>query len=1630
MKNLNQYLLHLLMFAGVFPSFGAAAQTPLSISGPITVCVGDVPSYFVTPAQPGANYAWSVTAQGNVLNEGGVGTLQWIATGVATITVQELDVNDNTIAQGTLDVSVSPMPYPQITALSSVACTAIDTIHRGGMVFHLESNSCLKACENSTVTYSVENVPGAVYNWDVIGDASHNASGNTLTVNWGVAGWGLVTVQEISGSCAGTDSLCVEILEAPEALFETQPEVSPLTKFCLNSSILFFDQSTGTDESPIVSWVWDFGDGNYLSVGPGSSGNPVEHSYNHPGSYDVILTVTNACGCVDVQSLTIEVGDMEGVKIECPGVTCETESMTYRVENVTCSQAYWSASGGNLFYQDPETAQVKWDDVDEYGFGYLTYHNECGACPETNTVKVPVIQESGTIQGPANICANKKYLYSMPQWPSTEFDWDITPGIMMVPTDQPNVVAVYGTGGISNFTIGVRYCNTLLDCSGTAELTVNVSHEEFIDGAAELCIGASDTYGLTFASSANWTLTPPTGSPVYYNHEATISPTFNQAGTYTLEIEGDFCSPEPFYITVYPEPAAPLALDGPESACEGIPIQYGASPQIPGTTFLWSVNTGSVSPAMGSNTHITFDELPATVSVVRVTDDGLQCSSDPLTFEVDDAMPSVNISTDAPQDLTVCGSTQWAFETDYAGGDLYQWKILDPMMGSIVSGNHTPEIEVLFNNPPGGSTYVAVIVAVTKCLDTRHDTLVMEVINAPNYSVTPSQLTVCANESVNFTITPTPTEYSELTWAFGDGTTSNTANATHTYSSTGSVAQYHPVATIVHPEGCPSTAILPAGPISVKPAPTALVTPGSLLDCGPFSTALSATVTTGFGSTTNFEWHGPAGSSPPDCPTCDTWNIDQYGTYYVVVENSNGCEAVSNEVEVEEKCDSCEGPKPLLIASDSTFLDCGIVQANIAYDPNGLNIIGEEWIFPPNATDTDYTLGTDATASASFEEAGLYTFGYKVLYGDGTCAILFTQQVYVPFIGDMRYTASCGTGNAYTVTLFDHSNVFPSEVGNINRQYAYREGSGPWQIITADLDAFQVTVDLPPGDYQLAEWIWLDPPSGAPTCTTKVELNLPEKPVADFDIDAAFMPACVNDVAIHFENLSTPAEGLQFLWDFGDFSTNYQSDPDKVYGSSPGLGSDFEITLTATNALGCTDASEGSVGIVDNGYWDGVIKPTLLSNPSPPQCIGTPITLSYFHLAYSVPPSFTWYQGGTQLTPPVSSSIFDATQPGGYWVMGSDANGCLVPSAPTAVDFTQIPIPTILGDPFQCDSVGFNLTNSLSGEPGMTFQWERSPGGILGNTPNINQVLTTGTYEYTLTVSQGGCSAVSAPFTVTVGEPVDEPAVSFAMLSCEPYVAQLSATHSASGTFNWSNGGVGAVTTVGLGGAQSVIFTADNGCQSEAFLDVPKSAQEYLWIFPYGCFCDDDLGSGDKRCSRHGGGPYIAGPIIPFPKWSYLLNGMNDLSGLHTVPDPFYHVVPDQINLILYNGYCNSVSEDMYYGHNCPHFGPEGMERLGDGNEKRGDTVECGENAGAPALTLTPNPAGDRVWIHYRYGETDGGMAIAVYDLSGRKVKVLTPEHRSGEIALPLHDFKAGIYEVCLTQDGTVIARSKLSVAP
>ncbi len=68
---------------------------------------------------------------------------------------------------------------------------------------------------------------------------------------------------------------------------EIQPPVADILapSEAMVGEVITFDGSTSSGELPIISWQWDFGDGNQ------GTGDVVQHVYNQPGDYKVQLTV-------------------------------------------------------------------------------------------------------------------------------------------------------------------------------------------------------------------------------------------------------------------------------------------------------------------------------------------------------------------------------------------------------------------------------------------------------------------------------------------------------------------------------------------------------------------------------------------------------------------------------------------------------------------------------------------------------------------------------------------------------------------------------------------------------------------------------------------------------------------------------------------------------------------------------------------------------------------------------------------------------------------------------------------------------------------------------------------------------------------------------------------------------------------------------------------------------------------------------------------------------------------------------------------------------------------------------------------------------------------------------------------
>lgn len=96
-------------------------------------------------------------------------------------------------------------------------------------------------------------------------------------------------------NCADTIVQFVTVYARPDADFSALP-------VCVGNNTAFFDSTTTIANAPVVSRLWNFGDG-----ATATNQNPF-HLYQSPGVYTVTLTVTDARGCVGLRTRQVVVG--------------------------------------------------------------------------------------------------------------------------------------------------------------------------------------------------------------------------------------------------------------------------------------------------------------------------------------------------------------------------------------------------------------------------------------------------------------------------------------------------------------------------------------------------------------------------------------------------------------------------------------------------------------------------------------------------------------------------------------------------------------------------------------------------------------------------------------------------------------------------------------------------------------------------------------------------------------------------------------------------------------------------------------------------------------------------------------------------------------------------------------------------------------------------------------------------------------------------------------------------------------------------------------------------------------------------------------------------------------------------
>lgn len=1290
------------------------AQCIISPTTLTTACTGDTKALSISVPTAGYTYSWSVTPSTGavIINSPGNSVNVYFTTaGVYTISVlgtKPASPNENCSKV----ITVVDAPNPQITFNNQVGCQGQlpqDGGHPGNVILD-DGNGCVKVCENSIVEYTALGQIGSTFEWTPFGGsfyAGYNMNSNPVKIQWdNTIGNGFIKIKETNSSgCVTEKQICIERIETPVAIiggnFSFQ-NANGCFDICKDKTIFFQDLSTPNNASatsPIISWVWDFGDGSPFSAAQ----NPI-HQYSVPGNYVVELEVTNSCNCKSKAKICFEVNEQPGPDIFCPKIVCQNEFDTYYT-NSTCNPYLWSVVGGEIYkdaggminmgtsYAEPDpniqSVIVHWNNVGPSGFGQLTLDGStCNdACNIPTTIYVPVIQSVGTIDGPIAVCLGEHYRYKLPAWPATNFNWGFSTNtcnaIFASYDENSNEVEIIAGNSSGAFTLNCSYQNTVANCAGTASINVNVTPRAIIQMQDELCVGSSLQATINnvgpLTSNTIWTISSAGGTFTYnsgISNPATIPGTFFPAsGFYQISASNsvDFCDPFPRILKVQDPPPPPNSVSGQLEVCPGFPYSYTAVNDMPGTYFSWEVPSNPLLNASGSNVSITWPgPFPYTLEVYRVSNNIPGCKSSPaVILNINNALANWNSIGITGGGSNVCTDGQSIHQLDNIPlgfiPEAIEWKVTTPLLGSVVAGQGANSATFQWNHVNTTST------ATIECKIIKCGTFITKTINVtiqplPTFAVT-STSPQCSGDPIVFTATPSILgATATFNWIYGDGT--NDATGSHTYTNvTTSNINYavtlQASAITVSGSSCSGSGTS-THTVTVSPQPEITMSPAGIKICTSggvptWTFTISPTIT---GGPITRQWaKAPSLTGPwTNITTAATLTVgnpgvNQDGFYRCTVTKTSApfCDAFAIfRVEYDPTCfpvlcTPLTGTCPTTFVVTPQLLGCGKAKAT-STACNGTNtFVGFNWDpkwTPVSAFGSQFI---NSSYDYTFTAAGQYRIEETIDYKDAgnptlKCPLTKSANIVIPIVAKIKYEIVCNpSNNGYTLNLTDISSKFPGTIATTNRRWNLNAGA--WSANQV-LPTYTWPTSLSGNTLYTIGLISAVGTAIGQHCTTYVSFTTPPLPSASYVISTTDPLSTAASVStcewkkVQFTNTSSLANIQTLEYGFGDLSS-YVTNPlspnaEREYNNLTAATANYITSLKITNNQGCWSTATKAIDVYNN---------TINGNYSPVSqtlCYNTPtsilanITTSPLNSPYT----FKWFNYNAPVLPNQNTNNF------------------------------------------------------------------------------------------------------------------------------------------------------------------------------------------------------------------------------------------------------------------------------------------------------------------------------------------------------------------------------------------------------
>ncbi|MEI8278656.1 MAG: PKD domain-containing protein [Bacteroidota bacterium] len=700
------------------------------------------------------------------------------------------------------DGNTSVLPNPTHTYLNPGTYSVTLVVHNGNCVDSIThtvtvyaapvigfSANPLPPCPPPSLVNFTNTTTGAVsYTW-LFGDGGTssltNPSHTYTNYTYGPPGPSGYTVTLIATSANG----CKDTLVMPNYIIIQHFFVladangSHGTGGCAPLTVQF--SSSITYNSPIVSYNWSFGDG-----GTSTLVAPI-HTYTNVGTYQVILSVTAANGCIQNDTIQIHVGPHPHANFTVnPTIVCVHQQVHTTNLSTGATNYLWfwgDGSPDDTSFNGTHTYTTS----GTYTIMLVAFNN---GCPDTMTM-VNVV----TVNLPTSIALNSFYCDTPTKVSFTNnsigadtYQWIFGDGSSTSTVWSPTHIYP----ALGNYTALLITHNNASGCTDTLTLGISLFAPtiSFVASPTAICKGDSVTFTASSVGGPvglfHWTFFSGNTLPPFINTNGTvdtgitITHVYPDTGRYSIAVftkDSHSCpdtSVRYNYILVAKPHANFTAL--PVVGCAPMNVHFtDLSTDTYGATItndLWSFGNGSTASVAPTTTNYTYNAA-GVFTVMLIVTDNVGCKDTMIqpnyitTYKPDPSFFAVDT-------IGCVGSTMSFSAVLFGSGFSAFWDFGDGDTATVTTPQTTHAYAHL-----GYYTVKMVITDTHGCKDSLIKTNYIH-ITSPNAAFTMSDsFSVCPPLTVHFTNSSVgATSYQ---WSFGNGNTSVLANPTNLYTNIG-----------------------------------------------------------------------------------------------------------------------------------------------------------------------------------------------------------------------------------------------------------------------------------------------------------------------------------------------------------------------------------------------------------------------------------------------------------------------------------------------------------------------------------------------------------------------------------------------------------------------------------------------------------------------------------------------------------------------------------------------------------------------------------------------------------------------------------------------------------------------------